>query len=246
MSSEPEIDALLNEGRTFPPFAPSGARTRSPTIRTSTRAPPPIRRRSGPRSRPSSSGCSRGRSVLDWQPPHAKWFVGGTAQRQRELPRSARPHRAPQQGRDHLGRRARRSPHADLLRSAPRGLPVRERPEVARRQEGRSRRALPAADARARDRDARLRAHRRRPQRRLRRLQRRVAARSHQRRAGVACSSRPTAATAAASSCRSSRWPTRRCASTPSIQHVVVVQRERGRRVSGAHARKAAITGTTG
>ena len=33
---------------------------------------------------------------------------------------------------------------------------------------------------------------------------------------------------------------------TPSIRHVVVVQRQRGRAVPGAHARKAATTGTTG
>ena len=61
---------------------------------------------------------------------------------------------------------------------------VRERPEVARRQTRRSRRALPAADSRARHCDARVRAHRRGAQRGLRRLQRGVAARPHQRRAG--------------------------------------------------------------
>ena len=73
--------------------------------------------------------------------------------------------------------------YCDLYREV---CAVRQRAEVARRQAGRSRRALPAADPRAGDRDARLRAHRRRPQRRLRRLQRRVAARPHQRLAGDA------------------------------------------------------------
>ena len=125
-------------------------------------------------------------TVLDWKPPHAKWFVGGTAQRERQLPRSARPRPAPQQGRAHLGRRAGRSPHADLLRSAIarsrqfanvlKSLGVKKGDRVAH---------LPAAHSRARHRDARLRAHRRGPQRRVRRLQRRVAARSHQRRAGA-------------------------------------------------------------
>ena len=56
------------------------------------------------------------------------------AQRQRQLPRSPRPRTAPQQGRAHLGRRAGRSPHADLLRSVSRGVRVRQRAEVARRR----------------------------------------------------------------------------------------------------------------
>ena len=29
--------------------------------------------------------------VLEWKPPHAKWFVGGTHQRERQLRRSSRP-----------------------------------------------------------------------------------------------------------------------------------------------------------
>ncbi len=102
-------------------------------------------------------------------------------QRERELPGSPPARRPPQQGGDHLGRRAGRHADADLSRPASRGVAVRERPQVAGRHERRSRRPLPAADSRARDCDARLRAHRGDPQRRLRRLQRGVAARSHQR-----------------------------------------------------------------
>ena len=75
------------------------------------------------------------------------------------------------------------------LRSLPRG---RRRSRTCSKSLGvearRSRRDLHAADPRARDRDARLRAHRRGPQRRVRRLQRRVAARPHQRRAVPGCS----------------------------------------------------------
>ena len=60
--------------------------------------------------------------MLDWKPPHAKWFVGGKLNVSVNcLDRHVRG-AAPQQGRDHLGRRARRSPHADLLRSLPPGL----------------------------------------------------------------------------------------------------------------------------
>ena len=149
--------------------------------------------------------------MLDWQPPHAKWFVGGTAERQRQLPRPPRPRAAPQQGRDHLGRRARRSPDADLLRSAI--ARCRRSPTCSSRSASKKgdRVAIymPLVPELA-DRDARLRAHRRRPQRRVRRLQRRVAARSHQRRRRRACSSPPTAATGAARSSRSRRSPTRR------------------------------------
>ncbi len=189
---------------------PRSRRTRSSATSASTPTPSATPRRSGPASRASWNGRARGTRVLDWQPPHAKWFVGGQLNVSVNcLDRHVRD-RAPQQGRAHLGRRARRPPHAHLLRPLPRGLGVRQRPQVARHQEGRPRRALPADDPRAGHRDARLRAHRRRPQRRLRRLQRRVAARPHQRRAGAAARSPPTAATGAARSSRSSRSPTRR------------------------------------
>ena len=180
------FDDLLQEDRTLSAVRRSSARS----ARVSDEA---IYARRRTRSR-SVLGAIRRRArvvapwdqVLDWKPPHAKWFVGGKLNVSVNcLDRHVRG-AAPQQGRAHLGRRAGRSPHADLLRSLPRGLPVRQRPEVARRQEGRPRRDLPAADPRAGDRDARLRAHRRGPHRRLRRLQRRVAARSHQRRAGHA------------------------------------------------------------
>ena len=182
-----EIDALLNEARVFPPSAEwrSNALANDPSVYARAAADPEAfwagfaselewiaAVDEGPRL------AAAAREVVRRRP----------AERQRQLSRSPRPHRAPQQGGAHLGRRARRSPHADLFRSPPAGQSVRERPQDARRQEGRSRRALHAARAGARDRDARLRPHRRHPQRRLRRLQRRGAARSHQRLAVLACS----------------------------------------------------------
>ena len=181
-----EIDALLNERRaSFPPFPPAVARERA---RRTTRTSTPRRRRSRGvlgrvcvRARVDAAvdaGARLAAAAREVVRRRHSSTPAPTASTATSAPRA-------QQGRDHLGRRARRSPDADLLRSASPGLPVRERPEVARREEGRSRRALPAADSRAGDRDARLRAHRRRAQRRVRRLQRRVAARSHQRRAGV-------------------------------------------------------------
>ena len=126
----------------------------------------------------------RTRRVLDWKPPHAKWFVGGKLNVSVNcVDRHVRT-AAPQQGGAHLGGRARRSPHAHLLGPLRRGQQVRQRAQDARREEGRPRRDLPAAHPRGGDRDARLRAHRRHPLGGVRRLLARVAARPHQRRAG--------------------------------------------------------------
>ena len=69
-----------------------------------------------------------------------------------------------------------------LSRAARRGLPHRQRAHRARRQGRRSRRHLPADGARAGDRAARLRAHRRHALGHLRRLLRRRDPRSRQRR----------------------------------------------------------------
>ena len=140
--------------------------------------------------------------MLDWKPPHAKWFVGGKLNASvncldRHV-RTARRNKAAIIWEGEPGDR-RTLTYFDLYRevcqfaNVLKSLGVKKGDRVAL--------YLPL-DPRARDRDARLRAHRRRPQRRLRRLQRRVAARSHQRRAGARCSSPPTAATAAARSCR--------------------------------------------
>ena len=177
----PEIAALLTEDRSFPPPAEFRAQATFPIPRSTTR----------PRAIPKPSGqdfASRARMVdaVDACPrlaAAARQVVRRRQdQRERQLSRSASAPRPPQQGRDRLGRRAGRSPHADLLRPASRGLPVRERPQVARRVARRSRRDLPAADSRAGDRDAGLRAHWRGALGRVRRILRRIAARSHQRR----------------------------------------------------------------
>ena len=76
----------------------------------------------------------------------------------RRPPRRGRPRR---QGRVPLGGRARRHPHDHLRRPPPRGAAVRQRPEVARRREGRPGRHLHADGPRAARRHARLRPHRR-------------------------------------------------------------------------------------
>ena len=58
------------------------------------------------------------------------------AQRLRQLPGSPRRGSAPQQGRDHLGGRARRQSRADLPGPLARGQPLRRRAPAPRRQEG--------------------------------------------------------------------------------------------------------------
>jgi hypothetical protein len=69
--------------------------------------------------------------VLDWQPPHAKWFVGGTTNAGLQLPRPARrgAARTTQQGRAHLRGRARRharaTPTRELLRRGVQASPTR-------------------------------------------------------------------------------------------------------------------------
>ena len=208
---------------------PAGSATRAVVSRrtASTRRPRAIRKRSGRAWPASSSGRGRGRRVLDWKPPHAKWFVGGKLNvsvncLDRHL-RGPRRNKAAIIWEGEPGDR-RTLTYFDLYRQV---VDVRQRAEVARRQQGRPRRDLPAADSRAGDRDARLRAHRRRPHRRLRRLQRRVAARSHQRLAGAPARHRRRRLSPRHRSSPLKQMADEALAGTPSIEHVVVVQRGR-------------------
>ena len=72
-----EIADLLQEDRTFPPSG--GVPRRRPTCatKTSTRAPSAIPKASGPASPRELEWFTPWTQVLDWKPPHAKWFVGG-------------------------------------------------------------------------------------------------------------------------------------------------------------------------
>ena len=124
--------------------------------------------------------------VLDWKPPHAKWFVGGTLNASvncvdRHV-RGPRRNKAAIIWEGEPGDR-RTLTYFDLYRQVSQFANVLE---VAGREARRPRGHLPAARARAGDRDAGLRAHRRRALGGLRRLQLGIAARSHQRRAGDA------------------------------------------------------------
>ena len=103
------------------------------------------------------------------------------AQRLLQLHRPPHPRRPAQQGRHHLGGRARRPAGDDLLGALPRGRPLRQRAQAARHQEGRPGGDLPADGARGGRRHAGLRPHRRGALGGVRRILRGVAARPDQR-----------------------------------------------------------------
>ena len=107
-------------------------------------------------------------------------------QRQRQLRRPPRAGQPARQAGHRLGGRTRRSEDAHLRRVARRGPEVRQRAEAVGRRPWRPGGGVPADDPGAADRDARLRADRRGPQRRVRRLLGRIAARPDQRHAGQA------------------------------------------------------------
>ena len=117
--SSPEISALLTEDRTFPPSAAftAAAHANDPAVYARAAADPEAFWAGFARELEWITPFTR---VLEWASPDAKWFGGGRLNVVGQLPGSPRPHGAPQQGGDHLGRRARRPPHAHLLRSLPR------------------------------------------------------------------------------------------------------------------------------
>ena len=164
-------------------------------------------------------------TVLEWDLPFAKWFVGGTPERVVQLPRPARRRRAGRQGRVPLGGRARRHPHHHLRRAPARRRPARQRAEGARRREGRPGQHLPRHGAGAADGAARVRAHRRRALRGLRRLLLRLAPRPHPGRRGEGAHHRRRRLAPRAASCRSRRPPTLAVAECPTIEKVLVLRR---------------------
>ncbi len=104
---------------------------------------------------------------------------GRHAQRRLQLHRPAS-RQARRPDRDHLGRRRPQGRQEDHLQAtARRGLPLRQRAEGARRQEGRPRHHLHADDPGSGDRHARLHAHRRRAFGGVRRLLAGFARRPH-------------------------------------------------------------------
>ena len=150
-----EIEDLLHEDRTFPP--PPGfkahAIARDESIYAEAERDPEA---FWARFADELEWSRRWDCILDWNPPHAKWFVGGTLNvsvncLDRHV-RGARRNKAAIIWEGEPGDR-----RAHLLRSLPRGLNLRERSQSIRYQERRPRRDPPAAHPRAGDRHARLR-----------------------------------------------------------------------------------------
>ena len=130
------IDALLQETRRFPPpndFAASAV-VRDPAVYE--------RAQNDPEGFWAEAAnrldwFTRWEKVLDWDTPWAKWFVGGTLNASYNCVDRHMPDLAAQQGRDHLGGRARRHARAHLPRPLPRGQRLRRRAAGPGRQEGR-------------------------------------------------------------------------------------------------------------
>ena len=150
---------------------------------------------------------------------------GRRAQRLLQLPRPPRRGRPGRQGGLPLGGRAGRHPHHHLRRAARRGAALRQRPQGPRRGQGRPGQHLPADDPRA----ARSPCW---PAPASGRRTRWCSAASRPTPSPTAsttprprCSSPPTAAGGAARRCRSRPTPTSPWPTSPTIEHVVVVQR---------------------
>ena len=117
--------------------------------------------------------------VLDWQPPFAKWFVGGQLNASYNCVDRHCIGPDQEQGGAHLGRRARRAPGAAVSRPAARSLEVRQRAQRPGSAKRGRRRGLHAAGSRAGDRSPGVRSDRRAAHGDLRRFQCRVALRPH-------------------------------------------------------------------
>ena len=173
------LEALLQEGRTFPP----SEAFRKQALVTGTELYEDADR--------DWQGFWAGQAlaldweqkwteILDWDLPFAKWFVGGRLNVSYNcLDRHVAAGHGDQVAFYWEGEPGDTRPH--LRRHARRDVPGRQRAEVARRHEGRSRRHLSRHGSRARDHDARVRAHRRRALGRVRRVLLAVAEGSHQR-----------------------------------------------------------------
>ena len=162
----------------------AGQRQEGRFRRAQRRAPRPTSPASGRSSRARRCcGTSRSRRSLDESnAPFYKWFEDGELNVSYNCLDRNLAERQRRQGRDHLRGRRRHGDEGHLPGALSPRLPPRERPEVARHQEGRPRPHLHADVDRGRGRDAGLRAHRRDAFGRVRRLLGEVAAGAHHRR----------------------------------------------------------------
>ena len=221
-----QLDTLLSEQRRFPTTAEFAARAAA-TDGAVRRGPRPGSG-SGRSRRRRSSGCRPWSQVLDWKPPHAKWFVGGKLNVVGQLPRPA-PARARGATRPRSSGRASRATAGcsptGTSRARCAAAPTRSSGSASGGATGwRStcrwspRPPSPCSPAPGSARCTRWSSAGSPPSR--------CATGSTTPR--PSCSSPPTAATGAARSCRSSAWPTQALAEAPSIKHCIVVRRRPG------------------
>ena len=112
-----QISVLLSEERRFPPPAEFAARANAtPAIYE---AAARDRLAFWAEQARALDWIPPWQSVLEWTPPHARWFVGGELNVSANCLDRHLTGPAPQQGRDHLGRRAGRPPGAHLLGARP-------------------------------------------------------------------------------------------------------------------------------
>ena len=169
-SLERELTELLEVERFDPPaeFRAAGASLRPRRLRGGGRRPAGLVVAAGDRAARLDEGAERGARRV--QPALLQVVRRRRAQRLRQLPRPPRRGGARRAGRLPLARRGGGGARRHLRRAARRYAALRQRPARPRDREGRRGRDLPADDPPGGRRDARLRPHRRRPQRRLRRL----------------------------------------------------------------------------
>ena len=185
-----QLDTVMHETRVFPPTAEISARARIKSMAEyqqlwdEAAADPPAFW--AKLAKDELHWFEPFTQALEWNEPFAKWFVGGKTNASYNcLDQHVAAGRGDRVALIWEGEPGdtRQLTYAELL---PRSLQVRQRAEVARHRAGRRRLDLHAADARAGDRDARLRADRRDPLGDLRRLLGRGDRRPQQRRQGEA------------------------------------------------------------
>ena len=116
MSTESTLDSLLTEDRSFPPPPEFAARANAndPAVYAQAAADPEAYWAEWAERLHWFKPWER---VLDWQPPYAKWFVGGTAERRVQLPGPPRGGRPGDQDGAAVGGRAGRQARLHLRRA---------------------------------------------------------------------------------------------------------------------------------
>ena len=179
-AAEAALENLMAEGRSFPP-SPAFTAQANATAALYEEAEADYEAFWARLARERIDWMTPFETTLDWQLPFARWFDGGELNISHEcLDRNVARGLGDKVAYHFIGEPGRHA-HADLCRPAGGGPEGRQRPQGARRRQGRPGRHLHAHDPRAADRDAGLRPSRGAAHRRLRRLLGRGALRAHER-----------------------------------------------------------------